>query len=118
MPQVKTTRPVALGIHGMVASEHPLATLTGVDILRHGGNAADAAVAVNAMLAVTQPQACGLGGDFFCLYYDATTGEVSFLNGAGRSGSSATIENLSRIGHRSVPPHGPLAASVPGGVLA
>ncbi|HLC43204.1 MAG TPA: gamma-glutamyltransferase [Methylomirabilota bacterium] len=113
-----TARAVALGIHGMVASEHPLATLTGVDILRHGGNAADAAVAVNAMLAVTTPYACGLGGDFFCLYYEASSGQISFLNGAGRSGSHATLENLSRLGHQAVPQRGALSVSVPGCVAA
>jgi gamma-glutamyltranspeptidase/glutathione hydrolase len=102
----------------MVASEHPLATLTGVDILRHGGNAADAAVAVNAMLAVTTPYACGLGGDFFCLYYDASSGQIAFLNGAGRSGSHATLETLSRLGHRAVPLRGPLSVTVPGCVAA
>jgi len=107
-----------MGPHGMVASEHPLATLTGVDILRHGGTAADAAVAVNAMLAVTTPYACGLGGDFFSLYFDASSGEISFLNGAGRSGSRATLENLSRLGHQAVPLRGPLSVSVPGCVAA
>ena len=57
----------------MVSSCHPLATLAGVETLKAGGTAADAAVATNAVLAVTQSNNCGLGGDLFCLYYEAAT---------------------------------------------
>src|SRR3990167_7152375 len=86
MPQIGyARRPVALGREGMVASAHPLATLAGIEVLKSGGTAADAAVAVNAVLAVTQPYCCGVGGDFFCLYYDARSRRVHFLNGAGGS---------------------------------
>jgi len=60
-------RPVALGQRGMVAAAHPYAALAGIDVLKDGGTAADAAVAVNAVLAVTQPENCGVGGDLFCL---------------------------------------------------
>src|SRR5256884_6166131 len=85
MPQIGYShRPVALGIRGMVAAAHPLATLAGVQTLVSGGTAADAAVAVNGVLAVTQPNMCGLGGDLFSLYYEAATGRVHFLNGSGR----------------------------------
>jgi len=75
-------RPVALGRDGLVASAHPLATLAGVEVLKAGGRVADAAVAVNAVLAVTQPNNCGMGGDLFCLYYDAAARRIHFLNGA------------------------------------
>ncbi len=115
MPQIGYAhRPVALGREGMVASAHPLATLAGIEILKSGGNAADAAVAVNAVLAVTQPNACGLGGDFFCLYYEAASRLVYFLNGAGRSGSRATLDELRRRNWREVPRSGPASVSVPG----
>ncbi len=119
MPEIGYSyRPVALGRDGMVASAHPLATLAGVEVLRAGGSVADAAVAVNAVLAVTQPNNCGLGGDFFCLYYEAASRRVHFLNGAGRSGSRATLEELGRRGLEALPVMGPLTVSVPGCVRA
>ncbi len=107
-------RPVALGRSGMVASAHPLATLTGIEVLKAGGTAADAAVAVNAVLGVTQPHCCGVGGDLFCLYYEASTRRVHFLVGAGRSGSRASVDELGRRGLSRVPTIGPAAVSVPG----
>jgi len=119
MPQIGYAhRPVALGREGMVASAHPLATLTGIEILKTGGSVADAAVAVNAVLNVTQPYCCGVGGDFFCLYYEAASRRVHFLNGAGRSGSRASLSELSRRRLRAVPTLGPRAVSVPGCVRA
>jgi gamma-glutamyltranspeptidase/glutathione hydrolase len=111
-------RSLALGREGLVASCHPLATLAGVETLKAGGTAADAAVAVNAVLAVTQSNNCGLGGDLFCLYYEAATRRVHFLNGAGRSGSRATLEELRRRGMTGLPVLGPPTVSVPGVVRA
>jgi gamma-glutamyltranspeptidase/glutathione hydrolase len=98
----------------MVASAHPLASMAGVDVLRSGGAVADAAVAVNAVLAVTQPHMCGLGGDLFCLYHEAATGRVHFLNGAGRSGSRAGLDELARRGEDRLPVIGAETVSVPG----
>src|SRR3989442_13145169 len=97
MPQIGYShRPVALGTRGMVAAAHPLATLAGIETLKSGGTAADAAVAVNGGLAVTQPNSCGLGGDLFCLYYEAPTGRVHFLDDSGRP--------LQRARPRELPP--------------
>src|SRR5919205_3994437 len=99
MPQIGYAHrqaPMARG--GMVASCHPLASLAGVEVLRSGGTVADAAVAINAVLGVTQPNYCGLGGDLFCLYYEAASSRVHFLNGAGRSGARATLDELGRRG--------------------
>ena len=107
-------RAVALGRKGMVSSAHPSATLAGVEVLKAGGTAADAAVAINAVLAVTQPNWCGVGGDIFCLYYEAASRRVHFLNGAGRSGSRAGLEELARRGMSRLPPTGPETVSVPG----
>jgi gamma-glutamyltranspeptidase/glutathione hydrolase len=119
MPQIGYAhRALAMGGDGMVAAAHPLATLTGVEVLKAGGTAADAAVAVNAVLAVTQPNMCGVGGDFFCLYYEAGTRRVHFLNGAGRSGSRAGLDELRRRGMDRLPVVGPPAVSVPGCVRA
>jgi gamma-glutamyltranspeptidase/glutathione hydrolase len=111
-------RSLALGREGLVASCHPLATLAGVETLKAGGTAADAAVATNAVLAVTQSNNCGLGGDLFCLYYEGATRRMHFLNGAGRSGSRATPEELGRQGMSGLPVIGPLTVSVPGVVQA
>src|SRR5881296_241795 len=119
MPQIGYShRPVALGTRGMVAAAHPLATLAGIETLRSGGTAADAAVAVNGVLAVTQPNLCGLGGDLFCLYYEAATRRVHFLNGSGRSGSRASVDELARRGLPRLPVIGPPTVSVPGCVRA
>jgi gamma-glutamyltranspeptidase/glutathione hydrolase len=115
VPQIGYShRPVALGRDGLVAAAHPLATLAGIEVLKAGGSAADAAVATNAVLAVTQPNNCGLGGDIFCLYWEAATRRVHFLNGAGRSGSRATLDELRRRGLDQFPILGPLTVSVPG----
>ncbi len=119
MPQIGYAhRQAPMGRDGMVASCHPLASLAGVEILKSGGNVVDAAVATNGVLAVTQPNFCGVGGDFFCLYYEAESRRVHFLNGAGRSGSRAGLEALGRRGLAAVPMIGPGAVSVPGATRA
>src|SRR5262249_6061545 len=109
-------RPVAYGRHGLVAAAHPAGTLAGLDVLRGGGNRADAAIAVNATLAVVQPHMCGVGGDLFVLYFHAPSGELCCLNAAGRSGTRATPQALRQRGLTAVPLQGPLAVSVPGAV--
>ncbi|RDB28378.1 putative gamma-glutamyltransferase YwrD [Hypsizygus marmoreus] len=85
-------RSVVYGTKGVVASSQPLATEAGLEILRKGGNAADAAVATSAALNVTEPSCCGIGGDAFCLFYDAATKKVKALNGSGRSPEKLTLE--------------------------
>src|SRR4051812_25156290 len=100
-------RPAALGRHGMVASAHPAASIAGLEVLKAGGTAADAAIATNAVLTVTQPNMCAVGGDIFVLYYEAATRRVHFLNGAGRSGSRAGLDELARRGMTRLPRVGP-----------
>jgi gamma-glutamyltranspeptidase/glutathione hydrolase len=115
MPQIGYAhRQAPMGRRGMVASCHPLASLAGVEVLKSGGNVVDATIATNAVLAVTQPNFCGVGGDIFCLYYEAATRRVHFLSGAGRSGSRATLDELGRRGLKAVPNIGPGSVSVPG----
>src|SRR5262250_1556678 len=115
MPQIGYARRQApMARDGMVASCHPLASLAGVDVLRSGGNVIDAAIATNGVLGVTQPNYCGVGGDLFCLFYEAASRRVHFLNGAGRSGARATLDELGRRGLAGVPPYGPASVSVPG----
>ena len=101
--------------NGIVASEHPLASQAGVDILKSGGNAVDAAITVNSVLNVVEPASCGMGGDIFYLIYDASEDKVSFLNGSGRAGASVSIDSYKERGLASIPRSGPLAAiTVPG----
>ncbi|XP_077440419.1 glutathione hydrolase-like YwrD proenzyme isoform X2 [Vanacampus margaritifer] len=64
------------------------------DVLKRGGNAADAAVAIAAALAVTEPCSTGLGGDAFCLFFNGNTGEIRGINGSGRSPKGLTLELL------------------------
>ncbi len=79
----------AVGRNGMVSSSHPLATEAGIEILKRGGNAFDAAVAVAAALNVVDPMSCGVGGFGLILIYDAKSGKVRALNASGRIPKSA-----------------------------
>ena len=76
-----STRSPVLSPHGCVACGQPLAAEAGLRILQRGGNAADAAVAVAACMNVTQPCSTGVGGDCFCLFYDAANKKVHGVNG-------------------------------------
>lgn len=109
-------RPLVMGRHGMVAAAHPLASLAGVDVLRRGGDAIDAAICVNAVLNVTQPGACGIGGDLFALIYRADEGRVRFLNGSGKTPMATDASRLMEDG--AVPERGIQSVSVPGCVDA
>ncbi|GAA5820325.1 hypothetical protein JCM11251_005575 [Rhodosporidiobolus azoricus] len=101
---------------GMVACSQPLAAEAGLEILRKGGNCADAAVAVSAALNLTEPGSCGIGGDGFCLFFDAKTKEVKALNGSGRAPAALTLEKLRELGvtGREIPFLNINAATVPG----
>ncbi|MCW4050976.1 MAG: gamma-glutamyltransferase, partial [Candidatus Bathyarchaeota archaeon] len=86
------------GTHGMVATSQPLASFIGVQILQQGGNAADAAVAVAAALNMTEPTSTGIGGDAFCLFFDAKSKTVKGLNASGRAPAGLNIEYLAEKG--------------------
>jgi gamma-glutamyltranspeptidase/glutathione hydrolase len=100
----------------MVAASQPLAVQTGIDVLRRGGNAVDAAIAMNAVLGVVEPMSCGLGGDLFAMVWDASTRKLHGLNASGRSPRAATLPAMRARGLTELPEAGPLSWSVPGAV--
>jgi gamma-glutamyltranspeptidase/glutathione hydrolase len=103
---------------GMVATSQPLAAQAGLQVLLQGGNAADAAVASAAVLAVVEPMSTGLGGDAFALVYSARDGAVTSLNGSGRAAAAATPARFAELGLDTIPLDGPLPVTVPGVVDA
>jgi gamma-glutamyltranspeptidase/glutathione hydrolase len=108
--------PTARGRNGAVVAPHHLATAAGLGVLRTGGNAIDAAIATNAVLAVVMPNACGIGGDAFWLIWDAATGRQLALNGSGRAPAGVDAEALRDAGHDTLPLRGPLSVTIPGAV--
>jgi gamma-glutamyltranspeptidase/glutathione hydrolase len=110
------TRSVVHARHGMVAAAHPLAVQIGVDVLRKGGSAVDAAIAVNAALGVMEPMSCGIGGDLFAIVWDAKTGRLYGLNASGRSPAALSADKVPAREDGTIPPGTPYAWSVPGAV--
>lgn len=103
-----------LGRRGMVASPHYMATAAGAAVLRQGGNAVDAAIATNSVLAVVTPYLCGIGGDLFALVR-TPDGDMIGLNGSGRAPEEATPERVRELsGSQRMPERGPLPINVPG----
>ncbi len=111
-------RPTTLATGGMVASPHYLATMAGVQVLKEGGNAMDAAIATNAVLTVVYPHMCAIGGDAFMMIWDPKAERLVGLNGAGRSGSAASIDALNSLGLSAMPERGAQVVTVPGAVHA
>ena len=110
------TRSVVYAQNGMVATSHPLATQIGLDILKNGGNAIDAAIAANATLGLMEPTGCGIGGDLFAIVWDGKTKKLYGLNASGRSPKNLSIDYFEKMGMTKIPSHGPLPVSVPGAV--
>jgi gamma-glutamyltranspeptidase/glutathione hydrolase len=111
-------RPDVIGRTAAVTSDHPLASATGADVLRRGGNAVDAAIAMAGVLAVVRPHMNGVGGDLFLLYREAKTGRVYALNGSGAAGSGATPQAFAAKNLTAIPGTGIMSVSVPGAVRA
>jgi gamma-glutamyltranspeptidase/glutathione hydrolase len=111
-------RPDVRGTRGAVSAGHPLAAQAGMQVLREGGTALDAVVAMAGVLAVVRPHMNGVGGDAFGIFLHGATGEVTALNGSGRSGALATPDFFRSRGLDAIPQTGALAVSVPGAVAA
>ena len=107
-------RSEAVAVNGMVCASHPIAAQIGVDVLKAGGNAVDAAIAVNAALGLMEPTSNGIGGDLFAIVYDAKTGQLHGLNASGPAPKAATPAYFAGKGLTAVPQKGPLSWSVPG----
>jgi gamma-glutamyltranspeptidase/glutathione hydrolase len=115
-PAFSSRRSNVMARRGIVATSQPLAAQAGLDILKAGGNAADAAVATAAMLNVVEPISTGIGGDCFALYWDAKTKRVTALNGSGRAPAAAAIDQLLQQGYTRMPSFTGHAVSIPGTV--
>jgi gamma-glutamyltranspeptidase/glutathione hydrolase len=107
-------RSVTMAPHGMVAASHPLAAQIGLDVLKNGGNAIDAAIATDAALGLMEPMSCGIGGDLYALVWDAKTQKLYGINASGRSPYKATREYFASQKLDEIPTSGPLSWSVPG----
>src|SRR4051812_21678967 len=117
---IETGRPPTLAPRAMVSSPHALASAAGVDALRAGGSAVDAAVAASAVLSVVYPHMTGIGGDAFWLIYDAAGRRVRYLAGGGRAARGAGIDWFRSRGMDEIPLRGVLPATltVPGSVAS
>ena len=114
------TRSEVIASHGMVCTSQPLATQIGIEILKQGGSAVDAAIAANAALGLMEPTGCGMGGDLFAIVYDAKAKRLHGLNASGRSPRGLSFDQLkaelAKRNRTTIPPDGFLPISVPGAV--
>lgn len=111
------TRSEVLARHGMVATSQPLAAQAGLDVLKRGGNAIDAAIAAAAVLNVVEPGSAGIGGDMFAIVWSAKEKKLLALNGSGRAPTGATLEHMKKMSPDGrMPQHGIDSVTVPGAV--
>lgn len=110
------TRSMVISKNGIAAAESPLAAQAGVAMLERGGNAVDAAIAMNAMMGVVSPMMNGIGGDLFAIVYDAKANRLYGLNASGWAPKALTIDLLHKQGLREMPQTGANAITVPGTV--
>ena len=109
-----STRSEIIAENGMVATSHPLATQIGIDILKQGGNAIDAAIAANAAIGLMEPTANGIGGDLFAIVWIEKDKKLYGLNASGRSPQNLTLDYFKDNKFEKIPAYGPLPVSVPG----
>src|SRR5437899_2697867 len=117
-----TTRSEVIARHGMICTSVPAATQVGLDILKRGGSAVDAAIAANATLGLMEPVSNGIGGDLFAIVYSAKENKLYGLNGSGRSPLGLSYDQvkseLAKLHRETIPPLAMLPISVPGTVDA
>ncbi len=111
-------RSVVRAGHGMVASSQPLASQVGLEMLKRGGNAVDAAIAMAAVLNVTEPNMTGIGGDAFAMVYSSKSGKLEALNSAGRAPRALKFEQFQSRNMTAMPTSGMETITVPGAVDA
>jgi gamma-glutamyltranspeptidase/glutathione hydrolase len=111
---VKPGRSVVRSQHAMVASSQPLASEVGLEVLKRGGNAVDAAIAMAAMLNVTEPMMTGMGGDAFMLVYWSRTKELKGLNASGRAPRALSLDYFAKRNAKQMPEFGMESITVPG----
>ena len=109
-----STRSEVIAENGMVATSHPLATQVGIDILKKGGNAIDAAIASNAAIGLMEPTGNGIGGDLFAIIWIEKDKKLYGLNASGRSPKNLTLDYFKENNISEIPAYGPLPVSVPG----
>ena len=110
-------RSAVYGASAMIATSHPKASLAGIEILRRGGSAVDAAIAATALLGVIEPGMTGIGGDCFAIVAKPGAEPVT-INGSGRSPAGATLDFAAETGVAEIADNSPLAVTVPGAVDA
>lgn len=108
------TRSEVIATHGMVATSQPLAAMVGVEILKKGGTAVDAAIATNAMLGLTEPTGSGVGGDLFAIVWDSRTQMLYGLNASGRCPKLLSLDYFKERDIKEIPYEGMLPVTVPG----
>ena len=109
-----STRSEVIAEKGMVATSHPLATQVGIDILKNGGNAIDAAIASNAAIGLMEPTGNGIGGDLFAIIWIEKDKKLYGLNASGRSPKNLTLDYFKKNNFSEIPAYGVLPVSVPG----
>ena len=109
-----STRSEVIAENGMVATSHPLASQIGVDILKSGGNAIDAAIAANAAIGLMEPTGNGIGGDLFAIIWIEKDKKLYGLNASGRSPKNLPLSYFKENNISKIPAYGPLPVSVPG----
>ena len=110
------SRSEVIGQHGMVATSHPLATQIGIDVLKKGGTAIDAAIAANIALGLMEPTGSGIGGDLFAIVWDANEKKLFGLNASGPAPQSLSLDYFKDQNMTKIPAFGPLPVTVPGAV--
>ena len=110
----QATRSVVYGTQGMVCAAQPLAVQAGIDMLKQGGSAVDAAIATNACLGLMEPTANGLGGDLFAIVWDPGAKKLVGLNACGRSPLGLRAEQIPPEKDGTIPLYSPYSWSVPG----